>query len=96
MEDSRKETIDGYIKIVRKYYRTGDRDFLSKKMEIGDMLENKNKMTYSQKSLLQDLARVSQTDNKTYQQIYEAFNIFYPNNKIGGIKWVNLTYMKNF
>ena len=86
MEDSRKETIDGYIKIVRKYYRTGDRDFLSKKMEIGDMLENKNKMTYSQKSLLQDLARVSQTDNKTYQQIYEAFNIFYPNNKIGGIK----------
>jgi hypothetical protein len=78
------ELVIDFIKIVRKYYRTSDVDYLPKKHLIKDQL--KTHMHWRKINLLEDLAKNSQRLNKTRQDIYKAYNTFLGSEELKEVK----------
>ena len=70
-----KRLVDEIIKLTKKYYETGDEDYLPALFEAKYAL--KEKATWREADLLQDLARYTQTSGKgTYDNIYRALEAF--------------------
>lgn len=69
-----KRLVDEVIKLTKKYYETGDEDYLPKLFEAKYAL--KEKATWREADLLQDLARYTQRSNGTYDDIYRALAVF--------------------
>ncbi len=69
-----KKLVDEVIKVTRKYYETGDEDYLPKLFEARYALSEK--ATWKVSDLLTDLARYTQRSNGTYEDIYRALAVF--------------------
>jgi hypothetical protein len=69
-----KKLADEFIRITRKYFSTGDTDFLGKRNEVKAKLE-KN-VSWRVINLLDDLAKNSQHLNRSYQVIYDTMKLW--------------------
>jgi len=70
-----KRLVDEVIKVTKKYYETGDEDYLQALFEAKYAL--KEKATWKVADLLADLARYTQRSGKgTYEDIYRALEVF--------------------
>ena len=70
-----KKIADEVIKLTKKYYETGDEDYLPALFEAKYAL--KEKATWRVADLLADLARYTQRSGKgTYEDIYRALEVF--------------------
>lgn len=70
-----KRLVDEVIKVTKKYYETGDEDYLPALFEAKYAL--KEKATWKVSDLLADLARYTQRSGKgTYEDIYRALEVF--------------------
>jgi len=70
-----KKKVDKVIRLTRKYYKTGDEDYLPALIEAAEVLEEI--VTWQAIRLLRDLAQYTQTSGKgTYDDIYRALKIF--------------------
>ena len=70
-----KRLVDEVIKVTKKYYETGDEDYLPALFEAKYAL--KEKATWRVADLLADLARYTQRSGKgTYEDIYRALEVF--------------------
>lgn len=70
-----KRLVDEVIKLTKKYYETGDEDYLPALFEAKYAL--KEKATWRVADLLADLARYTQRSGKgTYDDIYKALEVF--------------------
>jgi len=70
-----KRLVDEIIKLTKKYYETGDEDYLPALFEAKYAL--KEKATWREADLLQDLAQYTQRSGKgTYDDIYKALAVF--------------------
>lgn len=86
MNEEVMELVNDLIRITRKYYKTSDRDLLDSKFNIQDKLDTllgKNMKSCHKVELIQNLAKQSQFIGRSYQTIYDAYNIFYPNDNMG-------------
>lgn len=70
-----KRLVDEVIKLTKKYYETGDEDYLPALFEARYAL--KEKTTWQVSDLLTDLAQYTQRSGKgTYEDIYRALEVF--------------------
>lgn len=70
-----KRLVDEVIRLIKKYYRTGDEDDLSALYEVEEVL-NEN-ATWQVVYLIEDLAKYTQVSGKgTYDDIYKALAVF--------------------
>ena len=69
-----KGLVDEVIKLTKKYYETGDVDYLPALREAGKVLEKS--ASWQVVRLLQDLARHTQRSKGTYDDIYKALAVF--------------------
>lgn len=70
-----KILVDEIIRLTKKYYSTGDTDYLPKLREVSNKLEEK--VTWQVVDLIGDLAQYVQTSGKgTYDDIYKALAVF--------------------
>lgn len=70
-----KRLVDNLIRLTRKYFRTGDEDYLPTLREAEEALEEK--ATWQAVRLLNDLAQYTQLSGKgTYDDIYRALAVF--------------------
>ena len=70
-----KRLVDDIIRLTKKYYKTGDVDYLPKLNEVSD--EMKKKASWRVVDLIKDLAKYTQRSGKgTYDDIYKALAVF--------------------
>lgn len=70
-----KELVDEVIRLTKKYYSTGDVDYLPKLRDAGNEIEKK--APWQVLDLIEDLAKYVQTIGKgTYEDIYKALEVF--------------------
>jgi hypothetical protein len=70
-----KKLVDEVIRLTRKYYETGDEDYLPKLNKAGKVLEES--ASWQVVRLLGDLAKYTQhSANGTYDDIYKALAVF--------------------
>ena len=70
-----KKLADEFIRLTKKYYKTGNTDYLDERYEIKKVL--KENTTWQTVDLLDNLAKYIQTSGKgTYDDIYRALEIF--------------------
>ena len=70
-----KKLVDEVIRLTKKYYKTGDVDYLPKLREVSDEIEKK--ASWRVVDLIGDLAKYIQRSGKgTYDDIYRALAAF--------------------
>lgn len=70
-----KRLVDEAIRLTKKYYSTGDVDYLPKLRDVGKEIEEK--VAWQVVDLIEDLAKYVQTIGKgTYEDIYKALAVF--------------------
>ena len=70
-----KRLVDDVIRLTKKYYETGDVDYLPKLREVSD--ETGKKAPWQVVKLIEDLAKYTQISGKgTYDDIYKALAVF--------------------
>ena len=70
-----KKLVGEVIRLTKKYYRTGDVDYLPKLREVSNEIEKK--APWRVVKLIGDLAKYTQRSGKgTYDDIYKALAIF--------------------
>ncbi len=70
-----KRLVDEVIKLTKKYYETGDEDYLPALFEAKKVLEKS--APWAATRLLGDLAQYTQRSGKgTYEDIYRALEVF--------------------
>jgi DNA helicase TIP49 (TBP-interacting protein) len=68
-----KKDFDRYVKIVKKYYRTGDVDLITHMHKVKAELEKSTSNRYAIE-LIQDLSTIAQwSGRQTYEQLYKAY-----------------------
>ena len=70
-----KKLVDEVIQLTRKYYETGDEDYLPKLFEAKEVL--KKSVSWQAVDLLSSLAQYTRNSGKgTYEDIYRALEVF--------------------
>ena len=70
-----KKLVEEVIRLTKKYYKTGNTDYLDERYEIKKVL--KENTTWQTVDLLDNLAKYTQVSGKgTYDDIYRALEIF--------------------
>lgn len=70
-----KRLVDEVIRLTKKYYQTGDVDYLPKLREVKNEIEKK--APWRAVNLIGDLAMYTQRSGKgTYDDIYKALAVF--------------------
>lgn len=70
-----KRLVDDVIRLTKKYYETGDADYLPKLREVSNEIEKK--APWQVVRLIGDLATYTQRSGKgTYDDIYKALAVF--------------------
>ena len=70
-----KELVDEVIRLTRKYYKTGDKDYLPALREAEEVLERS--VPWQEVKLVSHLAHYIQLSSRgTYNDIYKALAVF--------------------
>ncbi len=73
----KKELVDELIRITKKYFRTGEYDFLPALSKVENELIQNGKTTRGVVNLIRNLAMFTEHSGKgTYEDIYKALEVF--------------------
>lgn len=67
-----KEEVDNYIRVARKYYKTGDTDYLEKMSRLRKNIESHNKFL---QRVVTDSSWMCWDNKVSYEKFYEVIKI---------------------